>query len=255
MSADKVHSLFWWFLSLCPAASCSTMSSFQDAHVLDPGKAHFFVAASTQTAVFDTSKITKNDGDPRGGPLGSTLQLESGARIGIFDGLDFGIRLTFVQPVAADIKFRLFQSGRSAEAIAFGYGGGFGSDSPDSIHGAHWNSRHRDFFLPYYWTRALTEEFDLTAAPRFSLRQRQITHLDPTPGVPESNNPQEGENIGKEYHYFAPMLGVNLTISPGVSKPGTRLLEGIIMEAGYHRSLEGAEVQSHFGVGWVLGHR
>lgn len=204
------------FLPLLPMVAfvgCASLSSYQEARVLDKGKVQIFAGATgyqddlkkmdfVTTNGVTTWDTTKNT---------SKFMVELGARVGIWDGLDLGLKYSIPGAVNADLKYQLIgRDSASQFQLSTGLKGGYASLTVnDGQGGADEEIPVIDLIVPVYATYAPISWASLTLAPQFCYR------------ISDNKNWYPGGSI----------VGGNLDLRLGKKS-------GIVGEVGYHRHLD-----------------
>ena len=212
-------------------SSCASLSSYTDAKTQKKGDVQaFFGGGQTVGPEAIINETTELINDVNGAqdiedPTVTGTLLEAGARVGISENIDAGIKFTLPGGVALDGRYMLTDP-EADYALTVGLKGSYTSleteDDDGSTSTAYWFT---DFTLPFYASYYPAEWLALTVIPDFTYRL---------------------SSIGGDENKM--LIGGNVNAKLGSSA-------GIIGEFGYHEDLGGGEPYTQYGVVvfWTLG--
>jgi len=201
-------------LPLVGLVGCASLSSYQEARVLEKGKMQVFLGATGYQD--DLKKQTVKVGSNLTATLDSSKGLtafmgEVGFRVGVWEGLDLGLKYSVPGALNADVKYQLLgRDSASQFQLSAGLKGGYASLNGENSKGETVNGIPViDVIVPVYATYAPVSWASLTVAPQYTFRI--------------SDN---------EYWYpGGSIVGGNVDLRLGKKS-------GIIGEVGYHRHLD-----------------
>ena len=201
-------------LPLTAFVGCASLSSYQEARVLDKGKAEVFFGASGYKD--DLEKVDFSFTGANSGKIDTTdglsnVMLEIGGRIGVWDNLDLGVKYSVPGSIALDAKYQLLgRDSGSMFQLSAGLKGGYASLDGKNSKGEDVDGVPViDLIVPVYATITPTNWMALTVAPQFCYR------------------------ISDNGYYYpeGPIAGANIGLRMGTTF-------GIRGEFGYHRNLD-----------------
>lgn len=170
-------------LSLALAApGCMSISAVQTGRTMDPGQVQVQVGGGTIGVTTETRDTTTDaQGNKVSGPLisdtASIPAIELGARLGLTEGLDAGLKLVFPLSLMADVKYQFLDHSRVAGAVGLVAGYQTVTFNDDEL-------KTLDLVVPLYFSFDLTEWLTAYASPKYFFRslssstgESQITHL------------------------------------------------------------------------------
>jgi hypothetical protein len=157
-------------------SACINMSSLQTAETLKPNTSRVIIGGGYYQSPAVLAGLETNE-DEEAETLDSEFEelkvpyLEVGARYGLMEDLEVGAKLTLIGTIAADGKYRFYESG--AVSLAAGLGLGYvdiessaGSGETESKA----KSRIIDVMLPLYASYRVSEMFALYTSPKYVYR-------------------------------------------------------------------------------------
>jgi len=201
-------------LPLFALCGCASLSSYQDARVLNQGEGRLGVAVTPY----------KDDLKPvifQGSDTGHSYTLfELTGRMGVWDNLDVGVKYTFLGAASADAKYQIL--GRDSNSIfqlSAGLKGGYASLESQSDSGKTTSDVPViDLIVPVYVGWTPKSWVGLTLAPEFCYRI--------------SDN---------DFYPSGPIAGANVDLRLGKKA-------GVVVEYGYHRHLTKDYTLQNYGI-------
>lgn len=156
-------------LPLTAFVGCASLSSYQEARVLDKGKLRIAVGGTKSVddleTVIDTASGLKKSGL-------DALLLEASVRVGVWEGLDIGLKTSIPGAYAGDVKYQFVgRDSASKFQLSSGLKVGYASLKGEDAEGEEVDGIPViDLMLPVYATYEATSWMSITAAPQFTFR-------------------------------------------------------------------------------------
>jgi hypothetical protein len=185
-------------------AGCSSLSSFQDARTLEQKKGRMFIAATSHKAKVDSTSGFED---------GSFYVIDVGARLGVLQKMDIGLKYTIPGGMVGDLKY-MFTSRESKVAFSSGLAVGYtkfefeASDSTGKNTVKASTPTTIDATIPFYLSFYPWNWLCFTVAPHATYR-----------------------TVIGAWLTAGPIVGVNGDLKIGNSG-------GILVEGGWHKALE-----------------
>lgn len=157
-------------LPLISLVGCASMSSYQEARVLEPGKAQTGLAYTGYTDDFKRRGFADSTGIQA--PL-----IEWAARVGVWKNIDIGAKFTFIGAMSGDVKYQILgEDGvegatsqfQLSSGLKVSYANLLRPSALDTI--GDQKATVTDITIPVYATYEPLSWVGLTLAPQFSYR-------------------------------------------------------------------------------------
>ncbi len=197
---------------LCAAAlapGCVSISSVQTARTLRPGQVQVQGGAGsvTLTEASRSSSFDQNGNEIQGALTESSVpvpEIEFGARFGITDYVDAGLKVSLPSSVMADVKLQLVDTPNFA--VAVGAGLGYQSFSFLDV-----DMSVVDLFVPVYLSYDVSKWIALYASPKYYAR------------IASGSSQTSSSNASDYWHMFGATAGVRVGHDFGLFIEATRL--------------------------------
>ncbi|MCB9737944.1 MAG: hypothetical protein H6747_01675 [Deltaproteobacteria bacterium] len=182
ISAQRAALLLLSLVLGLATSGCMSISAVQTARTLDPGQVQVQVGGGSLGVTTETRDTTTDaQGNTIKGALttdtASIPEIELGARLGLTEGLDAGLKLVFPLSLMADVKYQFLDHSRVAGAVGLVAGYQTVTFNDDEL-------KTLDLVVPLYFSVDLTEWLTAYASPKYFFRsmssstgESQITHM------------------------------------------------------------------------------
>jgi len=205
-------------LPLISLVGCASMSSYQEARVLEPGKAQTGLAYTGYTDDYKRRGFADSTGIQA--PL-----IEWAARVGVWKNIDIGAKFTFIGAMSGDVKYQILgEDGVEGATSQFQLSSGLKVSYANLLRPSALDTIDdqkatvTDITIPVYATYEPLSWVGLTLAPQFSYR------------------------ISDNGYYYpeGPIAGANIGLRLGKTV-------GLRGEFGYHRNLDADYSMMNYG--------